>query len=223
MWDANNSKLGDRFYLSWLQDINLDKSNVIVISRVSKEFEKYVTAYIQQKIYIPTVHFFSFHLSLDHTLSLVLSKGVDDPNISNWTSDKKLASFFHDIDDVSSIRKFVAEIRSVLEKEKNHVVVLIMRPAATYEVYQGTRTPLFGRVVKIEEPNMNDLRVEDGVALKCGFLDLFMAFTHDNIVEHDAITNPRSSSFNLLRLFWHFLTNDSKKTGSVRVFNNIRF
>jgi len=92
-----------------------------------------------------------------------------------------------------------------------------MRPAATYKVYQEARAPLYGRVVKIEEPNLSELGIESKGTLECGFLDLYAAYVHDNFDEEKATKNPESASFNVLSLFWQFLMNDSRKAGSVRV------
>jgi hypothetical protein len=92
-----------------------------------------------------------------------------------------------------------------------------MRPAATYKVYQGARAPLYGRVAKIEEPNLSELGIESKESLECGFLDLYAAYAYDNFNKEKATKSPESASFNVLSLFWHFLTNDSRKAGSVRV------
>jgi len=56
----------------WLDRISLKKSNIIVISRLSRKFEENVIAYMKEKIRVEPVHFFSFHLSLDYAASLVV-------------------------------------------------------------------------------------------------------------------------------------------------------
>lgn len=200
----------------WLGRINLEKSNIIVISRLSRKFEENVVTYIKERLRVKPTHFFSFHLSLDHAASLVLSKQKEFRNFKDLTSYRKLI-IFHDVEDVSSIQKFIGAIRSSLEKEAKSTVVLTTRPATTYKVYQGTRAPLYGRVVKIEEPNLRELGIKSKNAAECGFLDLYEAYICDNFNKEKAIKSLNSASFNVLSLFWYFLINDSRKAGSVRV------
>jgi len=200
----------------WLDKISLEKSNIVVISRLSKNFEKNVTAYIKEKFRVKPLHFFSFHLSLDHAASLALSEKKEYGNFKNLTSHRQLI-FLHDVDDVSSIRQFIGEIRSTLEKEAKSTVILTMRPAATYKVYKGTQASLYGRVVKVEEPTLHELGIKNKDAEECGFLDLYKAYSYDDFNKEKAAKNPESASFNVLSLFWYFLTNDSRKAGSVRV------
>jgi hypothetical protein len=195
----------------------LEKSNIIVISRLSTAFEESAAAYIKERISNESIHFYSFHLSLDHAVASVAmarSKGYAD--FAQLARHKKLLTL-HDVDDVSEIRKLVGQIRSVLEKESESVVVLTMRPATTFKIYQGVRAPLYGRVVRIEEPTLQELEIELPGGTDCGYMDLFRAYQHDGLNESEATRNTQSASFNLLRLYWYFLKNDSQKAGSVRV------
>lgn len=200
----------------WLHRIDLEKSNIIVIARLSRKFEENAISHIKEKILFKPTHFFAFHLSLDHMASLVLSEKEETRDFKDLASHQRLI-FLHDIEEVSSIRKFIGRIRSSLERDANSTVVLTMRPAATYKVYQGTKAPLYGRVVKIEEPTLSELGIENKEAVECGFLDLHAAYRYDNFDKQRATKNNQSASFNALNLFWHFLTNDSQKAGSVRV------
>ena len=201
----------------WLHGINLEKSNVIVVSRLSRRFEKNVISYIKESVQLEPMHFFSFHLSLDHAASLVLSRQEGKPrNFEDLMGYGRLI-FLHDVEDMSSIRKFVSTVRSNLEKKTKSTIVLILRPATAYSVYRGTRAPLYGRVVKIEEPSLSELGIDGKNAEESGFLDLYEAYSYDNFNREKAIKSFNSASFNVLNLFWHFLINDSRKAGSVRV------
>lgn len=200
---------------NWLKRINLRKSNIIVVSRLSREFEEATILYIEATIHANPMHFFSFHLSLDHAASMVLSRQDAPADFKDLIRYQKLI-FLHDVEALSSIRKFIGRVRSDLEKEDTKVV-LTMRPATTYEVYRKNKAPLWGRVVRIEEPNLSELEIKDRVAMECGLLDVYKAYAHDNFDRERATKSKESASFNVLNLFWYFLINDSRKAGSVRV------
>jgi len=199
----------------WLGKIKLERSNIIVVSRLSRRFEEEVIAYVEGKVQADSIHLSAYHLSLDHAASLALPD-QEFGDFGNLAHRRQLI-FLHDVDDVSSIRQFAGAIRSSLEKEAESTVVLIMRPAAAYKVYKGSRAPLFGRVVEVEEPSLRELGIGAKEADESGFLSLYEAYSHDGFDKKGAVESPKSASFNALNLFWHFLTNDSKKTGSVRV------
>jgi len=203
-------------FREWLDRINLEKSNIIVVSRLSREFEESVTAYVEEKMQVGSTHLFSFHLSLDHAASLVLSEQRAFRNFEDLASYRKLI-FLHDIEHVLNMQEFIGRIRSNLEKEAKSTVVLIMRPAATYKVYRSARAPLYGRVIRIEEPSLTELGIRSKEAAECGFSGLYAAYVYDDCTEEKATKSPESASFNVLSLFWHILVNDSRKAGSVRV------
>lgn len=201
----------------WFRRIDLEKSNIIVISRLSTAFEERATEYIKKRIPNESIHLYSYHLSLDHAVaSGAMPKFKSYTDFEQLAENRKLVTL-HDVDDVSEIQKLVGQIRSVLEKESSSVVVLTMRPATTFKVYQGVRAPLYGRVVRIEEPTLQELEIEGPGATDCGYLDLLRAFQHDSLNESEVARNAQSASFNILRLYWYFLKNDSQKAGSVRV------
>lgn len=199
-----------------LSRVDLEKSNVIVISRFSRMFEEFAIADLKERINARPTHFFSFHLSLNHAASLVFLGEGDRGDFRDLIKRLELI-VLHDVEDVSSIRKFTSKVRSSLEKKALSKVVLTMRPATAHQVYKGMRAPLYGRVVKIEEPNYRELGITEENTLRCGFLDLYAAHVYDRLNVERAIKNPESASFNVLSLFWQFLINDSQKAGSVRV------
>ena len=201
----------------WFHRINLEKSNIIVISRLSTAFEESATEHIKKRIPNKSIHLYSYHLSLAHAVaSDAMPRSKSYTDFEQLTRNEKLVTL-HDVDDVSEIRKLVGQIRSVLEKKSGSVIVLTMRPATTFKVYQGARAPLYGRVVRIEEPTFQDLEIADPGTTECGYLDLFRAYQHDGLNESEATRNAQTASFNILRLYWYFLKNDSQKAGSVRV------
>lgn len=200
----------------WLAKISLERSNIIAISGLSRKFEDDAIAYVKGNIPLEPIHFFSYHLSLDRAASSVHTGPKAFKSFKDLVSSPRLI-FLHGLEDVSQIRRFIGEIRSTLEVETKSTVVLIMRPATTYKVYQGTSTPFYGRVVKIEEPSFDELGIKNKDAVECGFFDLYKAYAHDGFDDEKATKSPESASFNVLKLFWHILINDSRKAGSVRL------
>lgn len=200
----------------WLATVELVESDIIVISRLSKNFEDAAIVHIEEKLALKPLHLFSYHLSLDHAASSVLSGERSFRDFEDLASHRRLI-FLHDIEDVSNIRRFAGGIRGNLEKGARSTVVLIMRPAATYKVYKGSRAPLYGRVIQIEEPDLGELGIRTQEAAESGLLDLYKAYAHDAFNKERATEKPESASFNLLNLLWHILINDSRKAGSVRV------
>ncbi len=209
----------------WLKGFDLDDARFMAVTGLSRFYQevscKYLEGFFAGKG-MATVHLFSYYSTEGKLPQPVHLNGQKISTLEELLNGDQIAVFFHDIEDLGSVRGFTSLVRAILERSSNpSTVIFTMRPATAYRVYGSGRSPLFGRVTMLEEPLVQELGIDDQYAGSGGYLDLYRALILDERKVTDGIgsllLSESSILFNVLDRFWKYLLTDSRRAGLCKV------
>lgn len=209
----------------WLQSFDLSYARMVAITGLSRYYHDAACRYLRDfyaEKGLTTVNIYCYYSTEGKLPQSINLDGQKISTLIDLLNCDKIAVFFHDIEDLGSVRRFTSIVRGNLEKSSHSPIVsFTMRPATAFIVYGSGRSPLFGRVKKLEEPSLKQLGIDDQFAKAGGYMDLYRAliFGDVNLKErfnHIDLTKG-SIIFHLLDRFWHYLLTDSRRAGLCKV------
>jgi len=208
----------------WLKGFHLDDARLVAVTGLSRFYYevscKHLEGFFAGKG-LATVHLFSYYSTEGKLPQPVHLNGQKISTLEELLNGDQIAVFFHDIEDLGSVQGFTSLVRAILERSSNpSTVIFTMRPATAFRVYGSGRSPLFGRVTRLEEPPVQELGIDDQYARSGGYLDLYRALIlNERKVQEeiDIVVSESSVLFNVLDRFWKYLLTDSRRAGLCKV------
>jgi len=209
----------------WLNGFDLNGSGLVAITGLSRYYHKALCRHLEGfyagKGMMP-VHLYSYYSTEGKLPQPIRLDGRKISTLEDLLNCDQIAVFFHDIENLGSVRRFTALIRGIVERSSHpSTVILTMRPATAFRVYVSGRSPLFGRVTRLEEPPVSELGIEDQSAKVGGYIDLYRALIFNGVSVKEGLdsllSNESSVMFNVVDRFWTYLLTDSRRAGLCRV------
>jgi len=210
---------------SWLQGFDLSDARIVAITGLSRYYHEATCRHLEDFYAskgLMTVHLYCYYSTEGKLPQSIHLDGQKVSTLRDLLNCDKIAVFFHDIEDLGSVRGFTSLVRGILEKSsRSSTVILTMRPATAFRVYVSGRSPLFGRVTRLEEPLVNELGIDNQSAKVGGYVDLYRALIFNDVnVKEDLdriVLTEVSITFNILERFWNYLLTDSRRSGLCKV------